>query len=88
MGEDFEANYLAQDPSSAAFFVKSARPGKRQFALADYVASQLMRAGIGAVQNLGVCTYRDEARFFSFRRTTHRAETDYGRGVSVIALTT
>lgn len=87
VGADFEANYLAEDPSSAAFFVKSARPGKRQFALGDYVASRLARAGIGAVINLGVCTYRDEARFFSFRRTTHRAETDYGRGVSVIALT-
>jgi len=86
VGADFEQNYLAQDPSSAAFFAKSASPGKRQFALAPYVAVRLERAGIAMVKNLDVCTYQDEARFFSFRRTTHRGESDYGRGVSVIAL--
>lgn len=85
VGEDFEQSYLAQDPSSAACFVKSQLPGKRQFALAEYVALRLARAGIGAVQNLGVCTYQDEARFFSFRRATHRGEPDCGRDISVIA---
>lgn len=86
VGADFEQNYLVQDPSSAAFFAKSASPGKRQFALAPYVAVRLERAGIAMVKNLDMCTYQDEARFFSFRRTTHRGESDYGRGVSVIAL--
>ena len=28
----------------------------------------------------------DEARFFSYRRSTHRGETDYGRLISAIAL--
>ena len=83
---DFEQNYLAADPSSAAFFAKSASPGKCQFALAPYVAGRLERAGIAMVKNLDLCTYQDEARFFSFRRTTHRRESDYGRGISVIAL--
>lgn len=87
VGADFEQTFLAQDAASAAFFVKSALPDKRHFALAQYVAARLARTGIGAVQNLAVCTYQDEARFFSFRRTTHRTENDYGRGISVIALT-
>jgi len=86
VGADFEQNYLAADPSSGAYFAKSASPGKRQFSLASYVAARLERAGIGAVKNLDLCTYQDEARFFSFRRTTHRGEGDYGRGISVIAL--
>ncbi len=86
VGVDFEQNYLAQDPSSASYFAKSASPGKRQFALALYVAARLERAGIGAVKNLDLCTYHDETRFFSFRRATHRGESDYGRGISVIAL--
>ena len=83
---DFEQNYLAQDPSSAVFFANPASPGKRRFALAAYGAARLERAGIGTVKNLDLCTYGDEARFFSFRRATHRAEADYGRCVSVIAL--
>jgi YfiH family protein len=86
VGVDFEQNYLAHDPSSASFFAKSASPDKRQFALAGYVAVRLQRAGLAGVKNLDVCTYADEARFFSFRRTTHRQEKDYGRAISVIAL--
>ncbi len=86
VGEDFEQNYLAADPSSASCFVRSGSTGKPQFALAPYVAGRLERAGIAAVKNLDLCTYSDEARFFSFRRTTHRGESDYGRSVSVIAL--
>ncbi|MCK9992962.1 MAG: polyphenol oxidase [Alphaproteobacteria bacterium] len=86
VGADFELNYLNQEPASAVFFKKSALPDKRQFALAEYVAARLARAGIGPVQNLGLCTYQDETRFFSFRRTTHRGETDYGRGISAISL--
>lgn len=86
VGTDFEQNYLAEDPSSASCFAQSTSSGKRQFALAPYVAGRLERAGITAVKNLDVCTYADAARFFSFRRTTHRGESDYGRGVSVIVL--
>lgn len=85
VGADFEQNYLAADPASVVYFAKSASPDKRQFALASYVAARLERAGIGAVNNLDVCTFQDETRFFSFRRTTHRGEGDYGRGISVIA---
>jgi len=87
VGADFEENFLAGDPSADIFFAKSASPGKRQFALAPYVVARLVDTGIGAVRNLDLCTYHDESRFFSYRRTTHRGETDYGRGISVIALT-
>ena len=38
------------------------------------------------VGDVGLCTYADAERFFSFRRTTHRAEADYGRHVNAIAL--
>ncbi len=86
VGADFEQNFLARDPASAAFFEGGASADKRQFALGAYVAHRLRRAGAGVVQNLELCTYQDEARFFSFRRTTHRGESDYGRAISVIAL--
>jgi polyphenol oxidase len=42
---------------------------------------------VNHVEDLGLCTYADAARFFSYRRTTHRAEADYGRHISAIALT-
>ncbi|MFN3515814.1 MAG: polyphenol oxidase family protein [Novosphingobium sp.] len=70
---------------NARFFVPGA-PGHWQFDLEGYVAMRLERARIGAVERLGLDTYTAEARFFSFRRATHRAEPDYGRQMALIGL--
>jgi copper oxidase (laccase) domain-containing protein len=48
--------------------------------------SRLERAGIGVCEDIGLCTYADAARFYSFRRTTHRGEPDYGRHLNAIVL--
>jgi len=39
-----------------------------------------------AAQSIGLCTYADADRFFSYRRATHRGENDYGRLLSAITL--
>jgi hypothetical protein len=83
VGAEFRAHFLAQDPANAEFFTAD---GDR-FDLPGYAALRLARAGIGDVAHLGLCTYPPENGFFSFRRTTHRAEPDYGRQISVIMLT-
>jgi copper oxidase (laccase) domain-containing protein len=56
------------------------------FDLAGYICARLQDAGITAIEDLQSCTYADEARFFSYRRATHRGERDYGRHISAIAL--
>jgi len=73
------------DPANARFFVPG-RPEHHQFDLEHYVAARLESAGIREVERLGLDTYADQARFFSFRRATHRAEPDYGRQISMIGL--
>jgi copper oxidase (laccase) domain-containing protein len=60
--------------------------GRFLFDLPGYLKSRLERAGIDEARDLGHCTYRDEARFFSFRRATHRNQTEYGRLLSAIAI--
>jgi YfiH family protein len=62
------------------------RPGHWQFDLEGYVAARLERAGIGTVDRLGLDTYPDARRFFSYRRSTHRGEADYGRQISLVGL--
>jgi hypothetical protein len=84
VGPEFPERFLADDPANAAFFLIS--PGRTWFDLAGYLAARLRREGAGAVVDLGLCTYSDEERFFSYRRTTQRAERDYGRQISAIAL--
>ena len=84
VGPEFLQRFHAADPKNEQFFVASQREGHALFDLPGYVTARLARAEI-AVEDVGHCTYAD-ARFFSFRRATHLAETDYGRHINAIAL--
>jgi polyphenol oxidase len=72
-------------PANARFFAPG-RPGHAQFDLEGYVAMRLEQAGVGGVERLGLDTYADDARFFSYRRATHRGEPGYGREIALIGL--
>jgi YfiH family protein len=79
----FRDRFLAHDPANARFFTADAKP---HFDLEAYVVHRLIAAGIEEVEALNLDTYADSDRFFSFRRSTHRGEDDYGRQLSAIAL--
>lgn len=85
VGPEFEARFRASDSGNARFFRPSQRDGHFLFDLPAYILSRLAAAGIGA-SHTGHCTYADEALFYSYRRTTHRGEPDYGRQLSAIVL--
>ena len=87
VGPDLVARFRAEDPAASRFFAPAKREAHAMFDLAGYIAARLKRAGITAVEDTGLCTYADPQRFFSYRRTTHHAEADYGRHVNAIALT-
>jgi YfiH family protein len=86
VGPDLIARFAADDRAASRFFTPAPREAHALFDLGGYVAARLARAGVGHIEDLGHCTYADPARFFSYRRTTHRAEADYGRHVNAIAL--
>ena len=83
VGEDFLARFEPEDRSR--WFVPSKRAGHAMFDLPGYILHRLAAAGVRASWT-GECTYADEERFFSYRRTTHRGEADYGRQMSAIML--
>ena len=85
VGEDFRARFLESQPGHARFF-KPGKPGHCHFDLEGYVAERLAELGLRSIEPLGVCTYPAENGFFSFRRTTHAGEPDYGREISAILL--
>ena len=87
VGPEFVQRFVTEDESNGRFFVNATRIGHAMFDLPGYIRIRLERAEIESVEDLGLCTYADPARFFSYRRTTHRAEPDYGRHVNAIALT-
>jgi len=81
----FVRRFEADDPANERFFT-AGRAGHAQFDLEAYVAHRLAAAGIARVEALGLDTYADEARFFSYRRATHRGEPNYGRQIAIIGL--
>jgi YfiH family protein len=84
--EAFLARFAKADPANERFFTPG-RPDHHQFDLEAYVAHRLAAAGLRTVEALGEDTYAQPERFFSYRRATHRGEPDYGRQISLIALT-
>ena len=86
VGPEFRARFVARKAGYAIFFHSSARPDHAMFDLHAFIGHRLRGAGVGLFEDLGLDTYADEKRFFSYRRTTHRGEPDYGRLISAIAL--
>ncbi|MES2254195.1 MAG: peptidoglycan editing factor PgeF [Pseudomonadota bacterium] len=84
VGTDLRARFDAADDR---FFSASDRPGHHRFDLPGYARSRLERAGVGQIADLGLCTYPPANGFFSYRRTTHLGEADYGREISAIVRT-
>ncbi len=85
VGQEFLDTFLAEDRDYARFFANG-RGGKYHFDLPAFGLSRLRAAGIGAAEWTRHCTYADSDRFFSYRRTTHAGEADYGRLLSAIRL--
>jgi YfiH family protein len=79
----FRDRFIAVDPDNDRFFRAGLKP---HFDLEAYVTHRLRNGGIASVDPLGLDTYSDEGRFFSFRRATHRGEPDYGRQIALIGL--
>ena len=86
VGAEFVERFLAADSDNAGFFKDAARAHHAMFDLTGYIAARVQQAGIVNFEDLGLCTYADPERFYSFRRSTHLSEPDYGRHINAIAL--
>lgn len=81
----FAENLLREDGANERFFIDGPA-GKPHFDLEAYVVARLAAAGVRSIEALGLDTYSDADRFYSFRRATHRGEATYGRQLSAIGL--
>ena len=85
VGEEFFDGFMADDPDNGRFFIHGTG-GKFLFDLPSYGLARLRAAGVGGAEWIRQCTYADADRFYSYRRSMHRGEADYGRLISVIRL--
>lgn len=86
VGPEFVATFEAADAANARFFTIPKGRTTPHFDLPSYVLSQLGRIGLKSIERQAPCTYENESMFFSFRRSTHRKEPDYGRQISAIVV--
>jgi YfiH family protein len=86
VGPEVVERFVAADSASERFFKPSLRASHAMFDLAGYIESRVRDAGIADYEDLGLCTYAEPDRFFSYRRMTRLGEADYGRHVNAIAL--
>lgn len=86
VGPEFPEPFLAQDRENGRFFEQAARDGHFLFDLSGYLVRRLSGLGLGEVYRLDCDTCRDEANFFSYRRSCQREHPDYGRQLAAITL--
>jgi purine-nucleoside/S-methyl-5'-thioadenosine phosphorylase / adenosine deaminase len=86
VGPEFVTQFRAADEANERFFKPAARAGHALFDLAGYIAARLAAAGVTRIEDVAQCTYADPTTFYSYRRSVHRGEADYGRHLSAIAL--
>jgi hypothetical protein len=85
VGGEFVERFIEADAGNSLFFIPSTRAGHAMFDLAGFIRMRLENAGVLMIDDIGVDTYSDD-RFYSYRRSVHRNEPDYGRHVHAIAL--
>jgi len=86
VGPEFYARFIEADATLARFFIPSEKAEHFMFDLPGLIGARADEAGIGHFESLGLDTYAEGERFFSYRRSVHRNEPDYGRLISAIAL--
>ena len=87
VGPDFEATLLKSCADNSRFLARAEPNSKAHFDLPGFVVSQLDKLGLAQIERQSPCTYVNESQFFSFRRSQHRSEGDYGRQISAIVVT-
>lgn len=84
VGEEFHTNFTSRDPASGVYFHTPVNGGRPHFNLPRFAADRIRAAGIPAITVLDNCTYSNESMFYSYRRSVHAKEPDYGRQISAI----
>ena len=86
VGAEFFATFVKASGDNDRFFKKAEHADHFMFDLPGYIAARLTQAGVRAIEDCGYCTYAEPERFYSYRRSQHRKEPDYGRHVNGIVL--
>lgn len=86
VSKEFADRFAEVSSAYEEFFAEASRPGHFMFDLPRFIAMRLRLAGVGQFEDLALDTYSEPEKFYSYRRSVHRKEPDYGRQIAAIAL--
>lgn len=86
VSDDFYDKFIASDKDNSQFFWTGRDAQHHQFDLPHFIKARLEHAGVKKIWISDLDTYSHESLFFSYRRSCHKKEVDYGRQLSAIML--
>lgn len=84
VGDEFYQNFVIENAENKIFFKK--QNGRYYFDMKLYIKNSILLTGVKHFKDLGIDTYDNCEKYFSYRRCTHQNLPDYGRQISVICL--
>ena len=81
----FYKKFISKTRRNEIYFINK-RKNKKIFNLRKYINDKLIKLNV-VVDNINKDTFREKNNFFSFRRSKKLGQNDYGRCISVIAMT-
>lgn len=85
VGPEFLDFFIGVSAMNLRWFEPCENSNHSMFDLWGYTIDRLTKAGV-KTDCVEQCTYANEENFYSYRRTTHRKEPDYGRQISALML--
>tara|TARA_Y100000768_G_scaffold352532_1_gene304210 strand:+ start:2325 stop:3101 length:777 start_codon:yes stop_codon:yes gene_type:complete len=85
VGSEFLENFMIDDDKNRELFIQKNQ--KYYFDLPQYCINKIKNCGVREIGNVKKCTYENSNEFFSFRRSHHLNEIDYGRQANAITIT-
>jgi hypothetical protein len=86
VGPEFEAEFIKQNNNLSRFFIRKPGQPRPYFDLPGFAQARLKSLDLAAIEMTAHCTYGNESLFYSYRRSQHRREPDYGRQISAIVV--
>jgi len=83
---DFFKRFISQDKNNQKFFDKLSKE-KYMFDLRGFINKEILNLNINNIENVEMDTFSNKDYFYSYRRSCHNKEEDYGRCISVILMT-
>ena len=86
VGQDFFDLFIERNKDFEIYFSEGVEDEKYFFNLPKFALDKLRKLEIAGAEWIEHCTYHQSDKFYSYRRSQHLGELDYGRQISSIKI--